>query len=96
MRINSQSSSFLTIFEQDERRSLKRSVMIISCSSESVSYTHLESIFETLKNGDQIEIITSDNSRPNLEWLDHVTTAKAKQSITTYLKRSRENNIRCV
>ena len=47
----------------------------------------------TLKNGDQIEIITSDNSRPNLEWLDHVTTAKAKQSITTYLKRSRENNI---
>ena len=53
----------------------------------------IESIFETLKNGDQIEIITSDNSRPNLEWLDHVTTAKAKQSITTYLKRSRENNI---
>ena len=52
----------------------------------------IESIFETLKNGDQIEIITSDNSRPNLEWLDHVTTAKAKQS-TTYLKRSRENNI---
>lgn len=53
----------------------------------------IESIFETLKNGDQIEIITSDNSHPNLDWLDHVTTAKAKQSITTYLKRSRENNI---
>ncbi len=53
----------------------------------------IESIFETLKNGDQIEIITSDNSHPNLDWLDHVTTAKAKQSITTYLKRSRENNV---
>lgn len=53
----------------------------------------IESIYETLKNGDQIEIITSDNATPSLEWLDHVTTAKAKQSITTYLKRSRENNV---
>lgn len=53
----------------------------------------IESIFEPLKNGDQIEIITSDNSHPSLEWLDHVTTAKAKQSITSFLKHSRENNI---
>lgn len=53
----------------------------------------IESIFETLTNGDQVEIITSDNSKPTIEWLDHVTTAKAKQSITTFLKRSRENNV---
>lgn len=53
----------------------------------------IESIYETLKNGDQVEIITSDNATPSLEWLEHVTTAKAKQSITTYLKRSRENNV---
>lgn len=53
----------------------------------------IESIFKQLKNGDQVEIITSDNAHPELSWLDHVTTAKAKQSITTYLKRSRENNI---
>lgn len=53
----------------------------------------IESIFEPLKNGDQIEIITSDNSHPSLEWLDHVTTAKAKQSITTFLKHAQENNI---
>lgn len=53
----------------------------------------IESIFEPIKNGDQIEIITSDNARPSLEWLDHVTTAKAKQSITNYLKGSQENNV---
>ena len=53
----------------------------------------IESIYQTLKNGDQVEIITSDNAHPSLEWLDHVTTAKAKQSITTFLKRSRENNV---
>lgn len=53
----------------------------------------IESIFQPLKNGDQVEIITSDNSRPKREWLEHVTTAKAKQSITTFLKRSQENNV---
>lgn len=53
----------------------------------------IESILEPLKNGDQIEVITSDNSHPEVEWLDHVTTAKAKQSITSYLKKSRENNV---
>ena len=53
----------------------------------------IESIFASIKNGDQIEIITSDNSHPNIEWFDHVTTAKAKQSITNYLKRSKQNNV---
>lgn len=53
----------------------------------------IESIFESIKNGDQIEIITSDNSQPKAEWLDHVTTAKARQSIMSFLKRSNENNV---
>lgn len=53
----------------------------------------IESIFTPVTNGDQIEIITSDNSHPKAEWLDHVTTAKARQSITTYLKRTGQNNI---
>jgi GTP pyrophosphokinase len=53
----------------------------------------IESIFEPVKNGDQIEIITSDNSHPVIEWLDHVTTAKAKQAITSYLKKTNQNNV---
>lgn len=53
----------------------------------------LESIATQLNSGDQIEIITADNVSPKAEWLDMVTTAKAKQSIKNYLKRERQNNI---
>lgn len=53
----------------------------------------IESIFTRLNSGDQVEIITSDNSHPKAEWLDFVTTAKAKQSITGFLKKSRQHNI---
>ncbi len=53
----------------------------------------IESIFEPIKNGDQIEIITSDNSHPSIEWLDHITTAKARQAIMGYLKKTNQNNV---
>ncbi|WP_418983673.1 RelA/SpoT family protein [Alistipes sp.] len=53
----------------------------------------LEPITTQINSGDQIEIITADNSRPKPEWLDIVTTAKAKQSIKSFLKRERQNNI---
>lgn len=53
----------------------------------------IESIYEPVNNGDQIEIITSDNSHPVTEWLDHVTTAKAKQTIMSYLKKANQNNM---
>lgn len=53
----------------------------------------IESIFTPINSGDQIEILTSDNSAPKIDWLDHVTTAKAKSSIINYLKRSKQNNI---
>ena len=46
-----------------------------------------------INSGDQIEIITADNARPKPEWLETVTTAKAKQSIKSFLKRERQNNI---
>ena len=36
---------------------------------------------------------TADNARPKPEWLEIVTTAKAKQSIKSFLKRERQNNI---
>ena len=53
----------------------------------------LEPITTTLNSGDQIEIITADNARPKPEWLDIVTTAKAKQAIKNFLKRERQHNI---
>ncbi|MBR0339862.1 MAG: bifunctional (p)ppGpp synthetase/guanosine-3',5'-bis(diphosphate) 3'-pyrophosphohydrolase, partial [Alistipes sp.] len=53
----------------------------------------IEPITKTLKWGDQIEIITADTAKPKAEWLDSVTTTKAKQKITAFLKREQENNI---
>ena len=53
----------------------------------------LEPITTQINSGDQIEIITADNARPKPEWLEIVTTAKAKQSIKSFLKRERQNSI---
>ena len=53
----------------------------------------LEPITTQINSGDQIEIITADNARPKPEWLETLTTAKAKQSIKSFLKRERQNNI---
>ena len=39
----------------------------------------------TLKSGDQVEIITSDNVKPNVNWLDFVETSKAKSKIKSSL-----------
>ncbi len=53
----------------------------------------LEPITTQINSGDQIEIITANTARPKPEWLEVVTTAKAKQAIKNYLKRERQNNI---
>ncbi len=53
----------------------------------------LVAITTQINSGDQIEIITADNARPKTEWLDLVTTAKAKQAIKSFLKRETQNNI---
>ena len=53
----------------------------------------LEPVTTQISSGDQIEIITADNARPKAEWLDLVTTSKAKQSIKNFLKREQQNNI---
>ncbi len=39
-----------------------------------------------LQNGDQVEIITNPNKKPNPEWLKFVVTSKAKSKIKAYLK----------
>ncbi len=43
----------------------------------------------TLRNGDHVEIITSDWSHPNPMWLDYVVTSKARAHIRSYLKNLR-------
>ena len=53
----------------------------------------IESIYTPLTSGDQIQILTAETAHPTIEWLDHVNTVKAKQSIINYLKRVRQNNI---
>jgi len=40
----------------------------------------------TLKSGDQVDIITSESTKPNNNWLDYATTARAKSKIKNALK----------
>ncbi len=44
------------------------------------------SIRQRLENGDQIEIMTSPNQKPNADWLNFVTSTKAKNKIRQSLK----------
>ena len=43
-----------------------------------------------LESGDQVEIITSKIQRPKVEWLNYVTTARARTKIETVLRRERK------
>lgn len=45
----------------------------------------------TLSSGDQVEILSSDVQKPNLEWYQFVTTVKAKSSIKNALKAETKN-----
>ncbi len=40
----------------------------------------------SLKSGDQVEIITSDSAKPNQNWLDYATTARARSKIKASLR----------
>src|SRR5699024_3514301 len=42
-----------------------------------------------LKSGNQVEIITSKNQTPSANWLDHVTTAKARNKIRASLREEK-------
>ncbi len=41
-----------------------------------------------LKSGDQIEVITSQNQKPTMHWLDYVTTSRAKNKIKSVLNEN--------
>ena len=43
-----------------------------------------------LKSGDQVEIITSENAKPNINWLDYANTARARAKIKSSLKEEKK------
>ncbi|WP_276166198.1 RelA/SpoT family protein [Zobellia alginiliquefaciens] len=45
----------------------------------------------TLHSGDQVEIITSDQARPNQNWLDYATTARARAKIKSSLREEKKS-----
>ncbi len=44
-----------------------------------------------LKNGDQVEILTSQKQKPNEEWLQYAVTSKARTRIKDALREERKN-----
>lgn len=57
------------------------------CSGGRVNHK-LVPIRQKLKNGDMVEIITSKNQTPNHDWLNWVSTSRAKSKIKRYLKEA--------
>ncbi|MDL2282807.1 TGS domain-containing protein, partial [Parabacteroides sp. OttesenSCG-928-G06] len=47
-----------------------------------------------LKSGDQVEILTSRSQEPQPEWLNFVTTAKARSKIDAVLKKFRKESVK--
>jgi guanosine-3',5'-bis(diphosphate) 3'-pyrophosphohydrolase len=50
----------------------------------------LKPISHVLSSGDQVEIITSSNQKPNVGWLDFVVTARARTRIKNALKEDQK------
>ncbi len=50
----------------------------------------LKPISQQLKSGDQVEIITAKNQKPNVGWLDFVVTARARTRIKNALKEGQK------
>ncbi|GAA3917287.1 RelA/SpoT family protein [Hymenobacter algoricola] len=51
----------------------------------------LQPLSYQLHNGDQIEILTSQKQKPTEEWLQYVSTAKARNKIREYLRDDKRN-----
>lgn len=45
---------------------------------------------QELKSGDRVEILTSDSSKPNTNWLDYATTARARSKIKSFLNADKK------
>ena len=44
-----------------------------------------------LQSGDQVEILTSENIKPNRNWLDYATTARARSKIKSALREEKKD-----
>lgn len=53
----------------------------------------LSPISTTLQSGDQVEIITSEIAKPEIEWLSYVKTAKAREAIKNTLRNDTKDSI---
>lgn len=62
------------------------------CIGAKVNYK-LVPLSHTLQSGDQVEIITSKKQMPQPEWLDFVTTAKAKAKLKAFFRRDEKAEI---
>lgn len=60
------------------------------CIGAKVNYK-LVPLSHELKSGDQVEILTSEKQEPKYEWLNFVTTAKAKTRIKEAFKKERKS-----
>lgn len=60
----------------------------LSCLGAKVNHK-LVPLSHRLKNGDQVEILTSKKQTPNEDWLKYVVTAKAKSKIKSALKEEK-------
>lgn len=58
------------------------------CLGAKVNHT-LAPLSQKLRSGDQVEILTSQSVQPQPEWLNFVTTAKARTKIEASLRRQR-------
>lgn len=45
---------------------------------------------QVLQSGDQVDILTSDNVKPNPNWLDYATTARSRSKIKSALKEDKK------
>lgn len=54
---------------------------------------HEKPLNTLLENGDQIEIITDANSKPNINWLSYVNTIKAKTEIKQFIANTEISEI---
>ncbi|WP_418513236.1 RelA/SpoT family protein [Corallibacter sp.] len=44
----------------------------------------------TLKSGDRVDVLTSESAKPNPNWLDYATTARARSKIKSALKEDKK------
>ena len=65
----------------------------LSCIGAKVNHK-LEPLSYVLRGGDQVEVLTSQNQLPQQEWLQYVTTAKARAALKNYFRSEDRKYIR--